>query len=73
MMQKTYLLCTRCGECMSECSVLIDDSPSQEVGTFKSMRFAQHIELENTLIHKSYGKQIWMYSMIEVLLGLIKK
>ena len=58
---------------MSKCSVLIDDSPGQEVGAFESMCFAQRVELENTLIHKSYGKQIWMYGMIEVLLGLIKK
>ena len=58
---------------MSECSVLIDDLPSQEVGAFESMRYAQRVELENTLIHKSYSKQIWSYGMIEVLLGLIKK
>jgi len=58
---------------MSESSVLIDDSPGQEVGALESMCFAQHVELENISIHKSFGKQILTYGMIEVLYGLIKK
>ena len=58
---------------MPESSILIDDSPGQEVGAFESMRLAQRTELENTSIHRSYSKEILTYSMIEVLHGLIKK
>jgi len=38
---------------MAESTVLVDDSPSQEVSTFKPMGFAQCIELESISNQKS--------------------
>jgi len=58
---------------MTESAILIDYLSSEEIGTFKAMRFAHCGELENIFKENPYGKQIMTYGMIETLHCLVKE